>query len=496
MLKFDHVGVRSDDGSSIQRSMAEHSRASLSVHSEPDRPPEPIDPRRSPRVAAPVFHDAAETSSTPPESPRARCDLAVVIPAKHELENLVLMLPDLRRTLDSLGIVHETLVVTAESDRAVEERLTHLGVRVIAQGDRGYGGALLTGFTASDAEYVLTMDGDFSHPPEFIARLWNRREYAEVVVASRYVEGASADMPVGRYVLSRVLNTVFSRGLSLLIRDMSSGFRLYKADVVRNRCFRARDFDILQEILLLAYADGWRVEEVPFDYRPRRYGSSNARIFRFGLAYVRTFWSMWKVRNSILAADYDARAYDSPIVLQRYWQRQRFRHITELTGQQGHVLDVGCGSSRIIGALPPGSVAVDVLLRKLRYARRFSRHVAQASGFNLPFRDGSFDCVLCSQVIEHVPKASPILEELDRVLAPGGRLVLGTPDYANWQWRVTERLYGLFAPGGYADEHIAHYTKDELVSRFGDLGYTLEAVRYILKGELILALRKRGAPRP
>ena len=51
---------------------------------------------------------------------------------------------------------------------------------------------LLTGFTASDAEYVLRMNGDFSHPPEVIARLWNRRENADVVVASRYVEGASA----------------------------------------------------------------------------------------------------------------------------------------------------------------------------------------------------------------------------------------------------------------------------------------------------------------
>src|SRR5262245_40882719 len=279
------------------------------------------------QTAIGVFPEAAETSSAPSPSPRARCDLAVVVPAKHELDNLVVMLPDLRRTLDSLGIVHETLVVIDEADPAVEQRLTHLGVRVIAQGERGYGGALLTGFAASDAEHVLTMDGDFSHPPEFIARLWNRRANAEVVVASRYVDGGSADMPAVRYVLSRVLNTVFSRGLSLLIRDMSSGFRLYKADVVRNRSLRARDFDILQEILLRAYAEGGRVEEVPFDYRPRRYGSSNARIFRFGLAYMRTFWALWKLRNSILAADYDARAYDSPIALQRYWQRQRFRHI-------------------------------------------------------------------------------------------------------------------------------------------------------------------------
>jgi hypothetical protein len=89
-----------------------------------------------------------------------------------------------------------------------------------------------------------------------------------------------------------------------------------------------------------------------------------------------------------------------------------------------------------------------------------------------------------------VPKESTILTELERVLAPGGRLVLGTPDYANWEWVVTEKLYGWVAPGAYADEHIAHYSRKELVERFEARGFKLEAVRYILRGELILAFRK------
>jgi ubiquinone/menaquinone biosynthesis C-methylase UbiE len=130
------------------------------------------------------------------------------------------------------------------------------------------------------------------------------------------------------------------------------------------------------------------------------------------------------------------------------------------------ILDVGCGSSRIIGALRPDSVAVDILFRKLRYARRFARQLIHGSGFYLPFTDESFPCVLCSQVIEHVSKDSPILDELERVLAPGGRLVLGTPDYDNWEWVYMEKLYGMFAPGGYADENIAHYSYRELVERF------------------------------
>jgi SAM-dependent methyltransferase len=222
-------------------------------------------------------------------------------------------------------------------------------------------------------------------------------------------------------------------------------------------------------------------------------GRSHARLVKFGWALFKTLVRMWRLRNSVESADYDFRAYDSPIWLQRYWQRTRHRIVMEFVRGHTSVLDVGCGSSRIIGALPPGSVAIDVLRRKLRYARRFGRPLVHASGFAVPFPDASFPCVVCSQVIEHVPKDSPILAELVRVLRPGGRLVLGTPDYANWEWVLMEKLYGFFAPGAYADEHIAHYTRAELIGRFTALGFTHEATRYILRGELILAFRKAGA---
>ena len=109
-------------------------------------------------------------------------------------------------------------------------------------------------------------------------------------------------MPFHRFVLSRVLNVFFSRGLSLKVRDMSSGFRLMHADAVRNTPVQALDFDIVQEILVRAFAEGWKVQEVPMQYAPRAEGSSHARIIPFGMAYLRTFWSLWKLRNSILAA--------------------------------------------------------------------------------------------------------------------------------------------------------------------------------------------------
>lgn len=385
-------------------------------------------------------------------------------------------LPDPSAFLNQLRLAAEALAVPSE-------------IIAVPPDPRGFGHQLRTGLRQARGAYVITVDPDFSGPLTFLADLWARRHEAEVIVASRYIDGGRIDMPAARRLGSRVLNAVFRRGLSLGVNDGSSAIRLYRTDVVNALALQAADYDILQEVLVRAYADGWRVLEVPLHYRPNAAVASKAHA-RLASAYFRTFWALWKLRNSIAAADYDYRAHDSVIPLQRYWQRSRYRHIVELIDGQGPVLDVGCGSSHLIGALPKGSVALDVLMNKLRFARRFRTPRVRGSGFALPFADESFPCVLCSQVIEHVPMVPSMIDELCRVLEPGGRLVLGTPDYDRWEWVWTEKLYGLAAPGGYADEHISHYTRKGLLADFARRGYTHEATRYILRGELILAFRK------
>jgi len=198
---------------------------------------------------------------------------------------------------------------------------------------------------------------------------------------------------------------------------------------------------------------------------------------------------MWRLRNSIASSDYDGRAYDSVIPLQRYWQRGRYRAITQLASGFHQVLDVGCGSSRIIGAIS-GMIGLDIQLHKLRYARRYGNALVHGSIFELPFADASFDCVICSEVVEHIPAQEKPFDELARVLKTGGRLILGTPDYDRWRWRALEWLYGRLSPGGYADEHITHYTRANLGPYLQGKGFAIEGVEYVGGSEMIFSLKK------
>src|SRR4029078_1802817 len=89
----------------------------------------------------------------------------------------------------------------------------------------------------------------------------------------------------------------------------------------------------------------------------------------------------------------------------------------------------------------PHAVGTDMQLRKLRWLRAPGRQLVQASLMDLPFRDETFDCVICSAVIEHIPRDRIDLGHIVRVLAPGGTLVLGTPDCGKWRWRALEGAY-------------------------------------------------------
>src|SRR5690348_14681209 len=100
------------------------------------------------------------------------------------------------------------------------------------------------------------------------------------------------------------------------------------------------------------------------------------------------------------------------------------------------VLDFGCGSgygSALIAKNADSVHALDVAQDAVDYARaKFSRSNLEFSRVppdsRLPFDDGSFDLALSFQVFEHVRNVNGYLEEIQRVLAPGGQLILITPD--------------------------------------------------------------------
>lgn len=99
------------------------------------------------------------------------------------------------------------------------------------------------------------------------------------------------------------------------------------------------------------------------------------------------------------------------------------------------LLNVGCGLSQILGHLDPRHryTGVDIDARGLAICRdRYPSSRFELCGpYELPFDDASFDVVFSTEVIEHVLDTQRWLAELLRVLKPGGRLELSTPNYGD-----------------------------------------------------------------
>lgn len=207
-------------------------------------------------------------------------------------------MPRLDSVLREIGVPCETIVVDGDSTDGSLEMAQRCCTLAFQQEGKGYGLALKQGFRAASGEYIVTLDADLSHDPKFISSLWVNRQRADVVVASRYCEGGAAQAPLFRRMLSQVLNWFFTHSFGVPITDLSSGFRLYRADIIKGVEFEGTSYDALEEILIRIHNDGGRIIEVPFTYLPRMHGTSNANILRIGLRLLATCFRLRRLRRS------------------------------------------------------------------------------------------------------------------------------------------------------------------------------------------------------
>jgi SAM-dependent methyltransferase len=100
--------------------------------------------------------------------------------------------------------------------------------------------------------------------------------------------------------------------------------------------------------------------------------------------------------------------------------------------------------------------------------------ISRADVTGLPFKDGAFDVVLCSEVLEHIPDSRKAVGELVRVLKPGGELVVSVPRYLPERicWALSKAYYN--EPGG----HIRIFRRKELRTLLEAAGVTCRAVRF------------------
>jgi SAM-dependent methyltransferase len=122
-----------------------------------------------------------------------------------------------------------------------------------------------------------------------------------------------------------------------------------------------------------------------------------------------------------------------PSYLWRAGQERRLEMLLSAAGDrlQGRLLENGCGIGMYVKHLAPHTamvVGLEYELERARQARQVGNHILGAGGEHLPFPEKSFDLILSHEVLEHVLDDRAAVEEMIRVLRPGGRIVLFVPN--------------------------------------------------------------------
>jgi 2-polyprenyl-3-methyl-5-hydroxy-6-metoxy-1,4-benzoquinol methylase len=161
-----------------------------------------------------------------------------------------------------------------------------------------------------------------------------------------------------------------------------------------------------------------------------------------------------------------------------FWLRSLYHRVTGeylsaiIARSSGKVLDVGCGSGFLLDDLrTAGRTACGVELN------RQEADAAAAKGFEVfcgpleqaGFPDASFDTVILNHVLEHVPSPSATLREIYRLLAPGGILLLHTPNLSSYQ----RRIFGPCWAGWHLPFHLYQFTPATLANLARAAGFTV-----------------------
>jgi dolichol-phosphate mannosyltransferase len=221
----------------------------------------------------------------------------VVIPTYNEKENI----SNLIKAILALKIKNlEILVVDDNSpDRTadiVKKQKAHLLLR---KGKRGRGLAGIAGFKKAlenKADYIIEMDADFSHDPKYIPIMLKEIKKYDIVLGSRLVKGSKdKERSLSRKIITTLANAYVRTILNIKLKDVNSGYRCFRRKVLESVIsdLKASGPDIVQEVLYKSVKKGYKVKEIPIEFKERHKGSSKLGLKQF----IRGLIIVFKVRK-------------------------------------------------------------------------------------------------------------------------------------------------------------------------------------------------------
>jgi len=350
----------------------------------------------------------------------------------------------------------------------------------------GYGGNQKWGYrTAIDQglDIIVLLHGDGQYAPELlpqmVAPLLN--DEAEAVFGSRMMLDGGArrgGMPMYKFVGNRILTTVENAVAGVDLTEWHSGYRAYSVAALAQLPFERNSdgFDFDTQIILQLIESGQRIAEIPI---PTYYGEEISHVN--GLKYAKDITSeVVRYRAHKMGFGTGELAFSS----NAYEQKQgddSSHHILKswlATRTAARVLDLGCSDGRFaedLQSMGHHVTGVDLQAHD-GVTDRVERFVQADLDQGLPSElDGPYEIVLAADVLEHVRRPDQLLEQIHKVLAPGGSVLVSVPNFGHWYPRLRVALgrFDYDRRGILDSDHVRFFTKKSFERLAQASGFTI-----------------------
>jgi glycosyltransferase involved in cell wall biosynthesis len=238
-----------------------------------------------------------------PQPATHRPGLSVFFPAYNDSGTIASLVITAIKTAERLTSDFEIIIVNDGSADRTAEIANELArvypqVRVVHHDrNRGYGGALRSGFATATRELVFYTDGDAQYDPGEMERLWHALT-DDVDLVNGYK--ISRSDPAHRIVIGRIYHHTVKLLFGLTVRDVDCDFRLMRRAIFDRVGLEKNSGVICLEMMKKIQDAGFRIAEVPVHHYHRAYGKSQffnfRRLFRTGVDVLR-LWVALVVRR-------------------------------------------------------------------------------------------------------------------------------------------------------------------------------------------------------
>ena len=235
--------------------------------------------------------------------------LSIFFPAYNDAGTIASLLIVAHMTARTLTDDYEVIVVDDGSPdhtgALLDEMATHFPWLKIVhhEGNRGYGGALRTGFATASKELVFYTDGDAQYDPREMTGLWEAFSPAVDFVNGYKI---SRNDPLHRVVIGRLYHWFVKLAFSLRLRDVDCDFRLMRRSVFEKVRLTRSSGVICVELMKKVQDHGYRIAEVPVHHFHRSYGKSQffnlPRVGRTLVDLARLWWELVVLRDHLKPA--------------------------------------------------------------------------------------------------------------------------------------------------------------------------------------------------